>query len=177
MIPSCGTSTDPAIGNNRFPELFIAIWSVCDSQKKYFCKKQHRKANELMRIMVVDDNAINRFVVRHLMEKRGHHIIEAESGEAALEALSEKQIDFVLMDLRMPGMDGFETVRRYRSSKKHLPQIPIIALTSQNTQECRDRSIAVGINGLIAKPFDVSSIEYAIELIQKNGDLATLQSR
>jgi CheY-like chemotaxis protein len=142
-----------------------------------FVKKQHRKANELMRIMVVDDNAINRFVVRHLMEKRGHHIIEAESGEAALEALSEKEIDFVLMDLRMPGMDGFETVRRYRSSKKHLPQIPIIALTSQNTQECRDRSIAVGINGLIAKPFDVSSIEYAIELIQKNGDLATLQSR
>ena len=130
-----------------------------------------------MRILVVDDNDINRFVVRHLMEKRGHHIIEAESGEAALEAMSDKEVDFVLMDLRMPGMDGFETVRRYRRSMKHLPQIPIIALTSQNTQDCRDRSIAAGINALIAKPFDVSSIEYAIELIQKNGDLDGLQSR
>jgi CheY-like chemotaxis protein len=130
-----------------------------------------------MRILVVDDNDINRFVVRHLMEKRGHHIIEAESGEAALKALLDKEIDFVLMDLRMPRMDGFETVRRYRRSKKHLTQIPIIALTSQNTQECRDRSIAVGINGFITKPFDVSSIEHAIELIQKNGDLDGLKSR
>lgn len=128
-----------------------------------------------MRILVVDDNDINRFVVRHLMEKRGHHIIEAESGVAALEAMSDKEIDFVLMDLRMPGMDGFETVRRYRSSMKHLPQIPIIALTSQNTQDCRDRSIAVGMNGLIAKPFDVTSIEYAIEIIQKSGDLDGLK--
>jgi CheY-like chemotaxis protein len=142
-----------------------------------FGEKQHGKAQELMRILVVDDNYINRFVVRHLMEKRGHHVIEAESGEAALEAMSDKEIDFVLMDLRMPGMDGFETVRRYRSSTKHLPQVPIVALTSQNTQDCRDRSIAAGINALIAKPFDVSSIEYAIELIQKNGDLDGLQSR
>ena len=142
-----------------------------------FGEKQYRKAEERMRILVVDDNDINRFVVRHLMEKRGHHIIEAESGEAALEAMSDKEVDFVLMDLRMPGMDGFETVRRYRSSMKHLPPIPIIALTSQNTQDCRDRSIAAGINGLIAKPFDVSSIEYAIELTQKNGDLEGLQSR
>ena len=142
-----------------------------------FGEKQYRKAEERMRILVVDDNDINRFVVRHLMEKRGHHIIEAESGEAALEAMSDKEVDFVLMDLRMPGMDGFETVRRYRRSMKHLPQIPIIALTSQNTQDCRDRSIAAGINALIAKPFDVSSIEYAIELIQKNGDLDGLQSR
>jgi CheY-like chemotaxis protein len=126
--------------------------------------------------MVVDDNAINRFVVRYLLEKRGHIISEAESGEAALEALSEKEFDFVLMDLRMPGMDGFETVRRYRSSKKHLPHIPIIALTSQNTQECRDRSIAMGFKAFISKPFDVSSIEYAIEIIQKNGALDDLQS-
>ena len=146
--------------------------------KRSVCgEKQHGKAEELMRILVVDDNYINRFVVRHLMEKRGHHVIEAESGEAALEVMSEKEIDFVLMDLRMPGMDGFETVRRYRSSMKHLPQVPIVALTSQNTQDCRDRSIAAGINALIAKPFDVSSIEYAIELIQKNGDLDGLQSR
>ena len=142
-----------------------------------FGEKQHRKAEELMRILVVDDNDINRFVVRHLMEKRGHHIIEAESGEAALKALLDKEIDFVLMDLRMPRMDGFETVRRYRRSKKHRPQVLIIALTAQNTQDCRDRCVAVGMNGLIAKPFDVSSIEYFIELIQKNGGLDGLQSR
>jgi CheY-like chemotaxis protein len=126
--------------------------------------------------MVVDDNAINRFVVRYLLEKRGHIISEAESGEAALEALSEKEFNFVLMDLRMPGMDGFETVRRYRSSKKHLPHIPIIALTSQNTQECRDRSISMGFKAFISKPFDVSSIEYAIEIIQNNAVPDDLQS-
>lgn len=128
-----------------------------------------------MRILVVDDDETNRLVVRHLMEKRGHHIIEAKSGKVALDALLDNEIDLVLMDVGMPGMDGFETVRRYRKSKKHRQQVPIIALTAQNTQDCRDRSIAVGMNGLIAKPFDVTSIEYAIEIIQKSGDLDSLK--
>lgn len=147
------------------------------AKRSKFGQKLHRKSDELMRILVVDDDKTNRLVVRYLMEKRGHHIIEAQSGKAALDALSDNEIDLVLMDVGMPRMDGFETVRRYRRSKKHRRQVPIIALTAQNTQDCRDRCIAVGMNGLIAKPFDVSSIEYVIELIQKNGGLDGLKSR
>ena len=55
-----------------------------------------------MRILVVDDDKTNRLVVRYLMEKRGHHIIEAQSGKAALDALSDNEIDLVLMDVGMP---------------------------------------------------------------------------
>lgn len=126
---------------------------------------------EPMRILVVDDDATNRLVVRLLMEKRGHEIVEAESGQTALQALSDEAIDLVLMDLSMPGMDGFETVQRYRSSTTHLPQIPIFALTAHNTPDYRARSIAAGMNGLIGKPLNVASIDHAIELIQSHGDL------
>jgi CheY-like chemotaxis protein len=126
---------------------------------------------EPMRILVVDDDDTNRLVVRLLMERRGHEIIEAESGETALKALSDEKIDLVFMDLSMPGMDGFETVQRYRSTSQHLPQIPIIALTAHNTQDYRARSIAAGMNGLIGKPLNVSSMDHVIELIQKSGEL------
>jgi CheY-like chemotaxis protein len=123
-----------------------------------------------MRILIVDDDETNRLVVRLLMERRGHEITEAESGPTALQALSEEEFDVVFMDLSMPGMDGFETVQSYRSSSAHLPQIPIIALTAHNTPDDRARSLAAGMNGLIGKPLNVASIDYAIEMIRNHGE-------
>jgi CheY-like chemotaxis protein len=123
-----------------------------------------------MRILIVDDDETNRLVVRLLMERRGHEITEAESGPTALQALSEEDFDLVFMDLSMPGMDGFETVQSYRSSSTHLPQSPIIALTAHNSPDDRAKSLAAGMNGLIGKPLNVASIDYAIEMIRNRGE-------
>jgi CheY-like chemotaxis protein len=87
-----------------------------------------------------------------------------------LQALSEEDFDLVFMDLSMPGMDGFETVQSYRSSSTHLPQIPIIALTAHNSPDDRAKSLAAGMNGLIGKPLNVASIDYAIEMIRNRGE-------
>lgn len=132
--------------------------------------QQAPRSVEPMRILIVDDDETNRLVVRLLMERRGHEITEAESGPTALQALSEEEFDLVFMDLSMPGMDGFETVQNYRSSSTHLPQIPIIALTAHNTPDDRARSLAAGMNGLIGKPLNVASIDYAIEMIKNRGE-------
>ncbi len=90
-----------------------------------------------MRILVVDDDDTNRLVLRLLMERRGHKIIEADSGPTALHTLSLEKVDLVFMDLSMPLMDGFETVRRIRNTIQNCRQILIIALTAQTTQEDR----------------------------------------
>ena len=132
--------------------------------------QQAPRSLEPMRILIVDDDETNRLVARLLMERRGHEITEAESGPTALQALLDEEFDLVFMDLSMPGMDGFETVQSYRSSSKHLPQIPIIALTAHNTPDDRARSLAAGMNGLMGKPLNVASIDYAIEVIQNRGE-------
>lgn len=122
-----------------------------------------------MRILVVDDDDTNRLVVRLLMERRGHEIIEAASGQIALDTLSAQDIDLVFMDLSMPMMDGFETVRRFRSTTKNARQIPIIALTAHTTQEDRRRCFEAGMNGLIAKPLNVTSVDTVMALVRDQG--------
>jgi len=122
-----------------------------------------------MRILVVDDDDTNRLVVRLLMERRGHEIIEAASGQIALDTLSAQEVDLVFMDLSMPMMDGFETVRRFRSTTKNVRQIPIIALTAHTTQEDRRRCFEAGMNGLIAKPLNVTSVETVMALVRDQG--------
>lgn len=123
-----------------------------------------------MRILVVDDDDTNRLVVRLLMERRGHEIIEAASGQIALETLSVEDVDLVFMDLSMPMMDGFETVRRFRSSTKGDRQIPIIALTAHTTQEDRRKCFEAGMNGLIAKPLNVTSVDTVMALVRDQGE-------
>ena len=123
-----------------------------------------------MRILVVDDDDTNRLVVRLLMERRGHEIIEAASGQIALDTLSAQDIDLVFMDLSMPMMDGFETVRRFRSTTKNVRQIPIIALTAHTTQEDRRRCFEAGMNGLIAKPLNVTSVDTVMALVRDQGE-------
>ena len=122
-----------------------------------------------MRILVVDDDDTNRLVVRLLMEQRGHEIIEASSGQIALDTLLVEAVDLVFMDLSMPVMDGFETVRRFRLSTKNARQIPIIALTAHTTQEDRRRCFEAGMNGLIAKPLNVTSVDTVMALVREQG--------
>jgi len=124
-----------------------------------------------MRILVVDDDDTNRLVVRLLMEQRGHEIIEASSGQIALDTLLVEAVDLVFMDLSMPVMDGFETVRRFRLSTKDARQIPIIALTAHTTQEDRRRCFEAGMNGLIAKPLNVTSVDTVMALVREQGAL------
>jgi CheY-like chemotaxis protein len=125
--------------------------------------------SDALRILVVDDNDTNRLVFRLLMEPRGHEIVEAHSGQMALDTLSTEDIDLVFLDLNMPQMDGFETAQRYRNSTRHLRPIPIIALTAQATQENRNRCLETGMNGLIAKPLNLTSVDSVVKLVRSEG--------
>jgi CheY-like chemotaxis protein len=103
---------------------------------------------------VVDDNAINRKVIRLLLKPAKMEITEAENGRLALGELTTNDFDLVLLDIHMPVMDGLETIRHIRDTAKPWRNIPVIALTADVMNYTRSRLLELGMDGLAIKPID-----------------------
>ncbi len=105
-------------------------------------------------VLVVEDNELNQLVAAELLrEVAGARVIVCPNGPSALEFLSKRSVDAVLMDVQMPGMDGFETTRRIRADPRHR-SLPIIAMTAHATEQDRVQCLAAGMTDYITKPFD-----------------------
>lgn len=116
------------------------------------------------RVLIVDDNAINRQVAAEILESLGVTVENADGGFAALDTLGDNSPDYfdlVLMDVQMPDMDGLETTRRIRASTK-LSSLPIVALTAHALGEDRDRCFAAGMNGHLTKPASITQMISAL---------------
>jgi len=107
-----------------------------------------------MRVLIVDDNKVNRRVARLFVEPLGMIATEAEHGQEALQMLAGEHYDLVLLDMHMPIMDGRETIRRIRSSDEDWSDILVIALTADAMAGDREKCINLGMNGYVAKPVD-----------------------
>lgn len=109
-----------------------------------------------LKILVAEDNLVNQKIANYILIKRGAVVQTVLDGNQAIDSLLENQFDLVLMDLQMPGMDGFQAARYIRNKLKS--KVPIIALTADifanETNEC----LEAGINACIAKPFDANSL-------------------
>ena len=120
-----------------------------------------RRAAEIIlpdaEVLVVEDNAINQQVATELLEALGIRVTLAGSGEAAIEALSARRFDLVMMDIQMPGMDGFMTAAAIRS-ELGLAEMPIIAMTANAMSGDRDRCLEAGMNDHVAKPIDPEAL-------------------
>ncbi|KCZ92671.1 response regulator [Hyphomonas johnsonii] len=106
------------------------------------------------RVLVVDDNGINRRVARVVIEPAGVIVSEAPGGEEALEMLAREPFDLVLLDVHMPMMDGPETLSRIRSCGEAWAAIPVIALTADAMTGDRDRFISLGMDDYVSKPIE-----------------------
>ncbi|MEM6783597.1 MAG: response regulator [Bacteroidota bacterium] len=104
-----------------------------------------------LRVLVVEDNAVNQRVVTLMLERLGHRADCVGDGVEALEVLERVPYDVVLMDLRMPRMDGIETTRRLRADRSG-PQPPIVAMTADVTPDKREACLAVGMDDFLGKP-------------------------
>jgi ABC-type amino acid transport substrate-binding protein/AmiR/NasT family two-component response regulator len=107
------------------------------------------------RVIVAEDEAINRMYLKRILEKAGYEVRAAADGQAALEAAAERIWDFILMDVSMPRMDGLEATRRIRAleMERKSPRIPIIALTAHAYAEDREACAQAGMDGFLPKPF------------------------
>jgi len=112
----------------------------------------------MKRILVVDDNAINRKLALALLKKRGWTASEVDSGTAALERLTTEDFDGVLLDIRMPGMDGEEVCRRIRANPA-LAGLRLIAYTAHAMESEIQRFIDTGFDRVLIKPITMQNLQ------------------
>ncbi|MCP5150650.1 MAG: PAS-domain containing protein [Ectothiorhodospiraceae bacterium] len=105
------------------------------------------------RVLVVEDNAVNRHVARATLRKLGLTVSEATNGREAVEAVARERPDLVLMDMHMPVMDGLDATRAIRAAEDPAsPRLPIVALTANVTTEATDDCLTAGMDAFITKP-------------------------
>ena len=118
------------------------------------------------RVLLAEDNALNREIALDILGDEGMETECAENGKIAVEMLAEKgadHYDFVLMDIQMPVMDGYEATRRIRDMLKGQKRLPIIAVSANAFDEDRLHSAAAGMDAHIAKPINVSELKKVLE--------------
>ena len=105
-------------------------------------------------ILVVDDEELNRDMLSRRLGKKGYEVLVADSGPVALDLLSKEEIDLVLLDIRMPGMDGNEVLEEIRKTKNGL-DLPVIMVTAETDSNTMVKSLGLGANDYVTKPIDL----------------------
>ena len=120
-----------------------------------------------LRVLLAEDHPVNQKVAVRMLEHLGHRVVVAPHGVAALAALEKESFDVVLMDLQMPEMDGFEALRaiRERDDERGGHQ-PVIALTAHAMQGDRERCLAAGFDGYLAKPIRQADLQTALRPLE-----------
>ena len=115
-----------------------------------------------MNILFVEDDAMNRRVVRDMLDVAGATMAEADRAEEGLRRIDEEEFDVVLVDLRMPGMDGLEAIGRIRAREDAKRDLPLIVVTADTALDLRERCIAAGADEVLFKPVAMEALFDAI---------------
>jgi adenylate cyclase len=107
-------------------------------------------------VLVVDDRPENLRLLEAVLTPRGYRVVTASSGQAALDTLAGTEVDLVLLDIVMPGMDGYEVCQRIRSSES-TSFLPVVMITASGRQE-KVRALEAGADDFVTKPFDQSEL-------------------
>lgn len=123
----------------------------------------------MKRVLIAEDNAVNRELLRELLEMRGYVVVEACDGQEALQKIAETEPDILLVDLSMPILDGFGTVQKIREDPC-LSSLPVLAVTAYAMRGDREKILNSGFNGYLSKPIDPSALDQELErLLNKDG--------
>ena len=120
----------------------------------------------MARILLVEDNEMNRDMLSRRLERRGYEIVMALDGEQGVEMAQSAKPDLILMDMSLPAMDGWEATRRIRASVA-TKSVPIIALTAHAMSDDREKALAAGCDDYDTKPVDLERLLPKIEVLLK----------
>lgn len=108
-------------------------------------------------ILVADDKATGRELVRTVLEKSGYAVIEADNGIDALKLAHRDHPDLIILDIHMPGLDGFGVIKELRADPS-FARTPVVALTASAMQGDKQRALAAGFTGYISKPVSLATL-------------------
>lgn len=130
------------------------------------------------RILVIDDDPLVGQSLKILLEKSGYETLVASIGLAALDALSRETFDLILTDIRMPGMDGIETLKAVRELRRQFkkPAAPAIVITAYEDKEVKKEAECLGVRDFILKPFEIEELLAAINRNLVQGKLRTVHA-
>jgi len=134
--------------------------------KQAMLDKLHRSDEDLVgkSVLVVDDDVRNIFALSSVLERRGMSVVTANTGREAIARLQETgSIAIVLMDIMMPGMDGYETMREIRGNPSYR-RLPIIALTAKAMKGDREKCLQAGASDYLAKPVNTEQLISALRM-------------
>ncbi|MFT4853872.1 MAG: signal transduction histidine kinase [Candidatus Azotimanducaceae bacterium] len=117
-----------------------------------------------LKILVADDNAVNRMVLSRLLEKDGHSVVSVSNGREAVDYIIHHEVDAVLMDIQMPELDGIAATEQIRNFNSEKSTTPIIAITANTSSEAIERMLKSGMNNYVAKPFKYEDLRDVLRL-------------
>ena len=120
----------------------------------------------MSRILVAEDNPMNRELIREMLEARGYEMVEAATGLEALERMDRATPDLVLLDVQMPVLDGYGVIRRLRDDKR-FTRLPVVGLTAYAMRGDREKALAAGFTSYVTKPIDFAVLTGEIERLLK----------
>ena len=124
-----------------------------------------------MRILYVEDDAMNRRVVKDMLSVIGAHMDEAENGTIGLEKVDAEEVfDVILMDLRMPGMDGLTAIEHIRARKDSKANLPIIVITADTSPNLFDKCMGSGADDVLMKPVAMDALMNSMGRVIAGGD-------
>jgi CheY-like chemotaxis protein len=124
----------------------------------------------MSKVLIAEDNAVNRELLRELLEMRGHTVMEACDGGEALRMIEQTQPDLLLLDIGMPVLDGFAVVGKIRENPR-LARLPVVAVTAYAMQGDREKILNAKFDGYLSKPVNSQSLAEEIDrLLNKRTD-------
>jgi len=141
-------------------EAIDAISTVCAEESNTLTTHDHRQS---VKVLLVEDNKVNRTVAIGLLKHAGHDVVYATNGMEALSALEKDTFDIVLMDIQMPVLDGLEATRRIRS-KPQYEKLPVIAMTAHAMKGDKEKCLEAGMSDYITKPINSKKLRDMIKV-------------
>ena len=164
-------AVESEVGTGSSFHFCITVGSVSEPPAEEAIERRPAPAGAQGRVLVAEDDEVSLYSTRKLLEKGGYEVAVARNGQEALELHEKEGFDLILMDVQMPVMDGIEATRRIRESGPEARRaVPIIALTAYAMVGDRERFLAAGMNGHIAKPVEFDALLRAVGKFLKDGD-------
>ena len=121
----------------------------------------------MKRVLVVEDNKTNRYMITFLLGKYGYTVIEAGDGKTGIELAVKEKPDLIIMDIQLPDINGLELIRFIRDNDRY-KKTPLIIVSTESSQRDRERGLALGANSYLVKPFTPAALKETVERYLKD---------